>query len=66
MPYVLRVSVVVVVVTRVRSQGFMTVSFNIVMKDMRTMGYDVTPSDLTKPAVLSPSTRVTMSEAPAS
>jgi len=40
-------------VTRVRSQGHMKVTFNIVMKDMKTMGYDVTASDASKPAVLS-------------
>ncbi|KAL5018172.1 hypothetical protein ScPMuIL_003894 [Solemya velum] len=33
-------------VTRVRSQGFVTVSFNIVMKDMKKLGYDVLPSDV--------------------
>ena len=70
-PVFLRHSVVVVVVvdddvvvTRVRSQGYMTITFNIVMKDLRTMGYDVTPSDSAKPAILSPSPRATMSEAP--
>jgi B9 domain-containing protein 1 len=33
-------------VTRVRSQGFVTVSFNVVMKDMKKLGYDVLPSDV--------------------
>ncbi|KAK3579235.1 hypothetical protein CHS0354_033306 [Potamilus streckersoni] len=33
-------------VTRVRSQGFVSVSFNVVMKDMKKLGYDVLPSDL--------------------
>jgi len=31
-----------VAVTRVRSQGYMTLTFNVVMKDLRTMGYEVT------------------------
>ncbi|KAK3090667.1 hypothetical protein FSP39_013531 [Pinctada imbricata] len=30
-------------VTRVRSQGFVTISFNVVMKDMKKLGYDVIP-----------------------
>lgn len=33
-------------VTRVRSQGFVTVSFNVIMKDMKKLGYDVLPSDV--------------------
>ncbi|XP_033736910.1 B9 domain-containing protein 1-like [Pecten maximus] len=33
-------------VTRVRSQGFVTVSFNIVSKDMKKLGYDVIPSEV--------------------
>ena len=33
-------------VTRVRSQGFVTVSFNVLMKDMKKLGYDIKPSDL--------------------
>lgn len=33
-------------VTRVRTQGFVTVSFNVVMKDMKKFGYDVHPSDV--------------------
>ena len=33
-------------VTRVRTQGFVTVSFNVVMKDMKKLGYDVLPSDV--------------------
>lgn len=33
-----------VAVTRVRSQGFVTVSFHIMTKDMKKMGYDVGPS----------------------
>ncbi|KAJ3601393.1 hypothetical protein NHX12_032362, partial [Muraenolepis orangiensis] len=32
-------------VTRVRSQGLVTISFNIVTKDMKKLGYDSTPSD---------------------
>ena len=35
--------------TRVRSQGHMTLTFNVVMKDMKKMGYDVTPSDVANP-----------------
>ena len=34
-------------VTRVRSQGYMNVTFNVVMKDMKKVGYDVLPSDMT-------------------
>ncbi|KAK2166866.1 hypothetical protein LSH36_34g05020 [Paralvinella palmiformis] len=34
-------------VTRVRSQGYVTVTFNVVTKDMKKMGYDSTPSDVT-------------------
>merc|ERR1711976_180838 len=30
-------------VTRMRSQGYVTVSFNVVMKDMKKLGYDMTP-----------------------
>ena len=37
-------------VTRVRSQGFITLSFNIVQKDMKRMGYDVTPTDVANPS----------------
>lgn len=33
-----------VAVTRVRSQGFVTVSFHIMTKDMKKLGYDVGPS----------------------
>lgn len=33
-----------VAVTRVRSQGFVTISFNIMTKDMKKLGYDVGPS----------------------
>ncbi|KPP76166.1 B9 domain-containing protein 1-like [Scleropages formosus] len=32
-------------VTRVRSQGTVTISFNIVTKDMKKLGYDATPSE---------------------
>ena len=32
-------------VTRVRSQGFVTLSFNIITKDMKRLGYDTTPTD---------------------
>lgn len=32
-------------VTRVRSQGFVTLLFNVVTKDMRKLGYDTGPAD---------------------
>ncbi|XP_066546153.1 B9 domain-containing protein 1 isoform X3 [Amia ocellicauda] len=32
-------------VTRVRSQGFVTLSFNILTKDMKKLGYDTTSTD---------------------
>ena len=32
-------------VTRVRSQGFVTLLFNVVTKDMRKLGYDTGPPD---------------------
>ncbi|XP_013388568.1 B9 domain-containing protein 1 [Lingula anatina] len=38
-------------VTRVRSQGYVTVSFSVVMKDMKKLGYDVTPSDVVNPTL---------------
>ena len=38
-------------VTRVRSQGFVTVSFNIMTKDMKKLGYDIVPSDVMNPAI---------------
>ncbi|XP_050569836.1 B9 domain-containing protein 1 isoform X3 [Cygnus atratus] len=38
-------------VTRVRSQGFVTISFNVVTKDMKKLGYDVSPSDMQTPCV---------------
>ncbi|XP_065540806.1 B9 domain-containing protein 1 isoform X1 [Lathamus discolor] len=38
-------------VTRVRSQGFVTISFNVVTKDMKKLGYDVTPSDVQDPSL---------------
>ena len=38
-------------VTRVRTQGFVTVSFNIVMKDMKKLGYDILPSDVSTVSV---------------
>ena len=37
--------------TRVRTQGFVTVSFNIVMKDMKKLGYDILPSDVSTVSV---------------
>lgn len=33
-----------VAVTRVRSQGFVTISFNVMTKDLHKLGYDVGPS----------------------
>ncbi|XP_029432761.1 B9 domain-containing protein 1 isoform X2 [Rhinatrema bivittatum] len=38
-------------VTRVRSQGFVTISFNVVTKDMKKLGYDTSPADMQSPAV---------------
>lgn len=38
-----------VAVTRVRSQGFVTVSFHIMTKDMKKLGYDVGPSGAENP-----------------
>lgn len=35
-----------VAVTRVRSQGHVVVSFNVVTKDMKKLGYDVLPADI--------------------
>uniref|UniRef100_A0A914VM81 B9 domain-containing protein 1 n=1 Tax=Plectus sambesii TaxID=2011161 RepID=A0A914VM81_9BILA len=35
-------------VTRVRTNGYVTVSFNIVLKDLKKLGYDVSPSSVTK------------------
>ncbi|XP_076810097.1 B9 domain-containing protein 1-like isoform X1 [Clavelina lepadiformis] len=34
-------------VTRVRSQGHVKISFNVVTRDMKKLGYDVIPSDVT-------------------
>ncbi|XP_065707189.2 B9 domain-containing protein 1 [Patagioenas fasciata] len=39
-------------VTRVRSQGFVTISFNVVTKDMKKLGYDVSPSDMQNPSLV--------------
>uniref|UniRef100_A0A8C4SGN9 B9 domain-containing protein 1 n=1 Tax=Erpetoichthys calabaricus TaxID=27687 RepID=A0A8C4SGN9_ERPCA len=36
-------------VTRVRSQGFLTLSFNIVTKDLKKLGYDMTSEVLSVP-----------------
>ncbi|XP_038618931.1 B9 domain-containing protein 1 [Tachyglossus aculeatus] len=33
-------------VTRVRSQGFVTISLNVVTKDLKKLGYDTSPSDV--------------------
>ncbi|XP_046352538.1 B9 domain-containing protein 1-like [Haliotis rufescens] len=38
-------------VTRVRSQGFVTISMNVIMKDMKKLGYDVVPSDVSSPSM---------------
>ena len=43
--------IVVSAVTRVRSQGYVTLTFNVVMKDMKKLGYDVTPSDVANPSI---------------
>ncbi|XP_065268527.1 B9 domain-containing protein 1 [Emys orbicularis] len=40
-------------VITVRSQGFVTISFNVVTKDMKKLGYDVSPSDMQNPSVVS-------------
>lgn len=32
-------------VTRVRSQGFVTLQFNVITKDMKKLGYDTTSSE---------------------
>lgn len=37
-------------VTRVRSQGHVTVMFNVVTKDMKKLGYDTTPHDAALPS----------------
>lgn len=34
--------------TRVRTKGYVTVSFNIVLKDFKKLGYDVSPNTVTK------------------
>lgn len=36
-------------VTRVRSQGHVTVTFNVITKDLKKLGYDCTPSDVANP-----------------
>ncbi|XP_074866988.1 B9 domain-containing protein 1 isoform X2 [Carettochelys insculpta] len=40
-------------VTTVRSQGFVTISFNVVTKDMKKLGYDVSPSEMQNPSIVS-------------
>ncbi|XP_020633698.2 B9 domain-containing protein 1 [Pogona vitticeps] len=40
-------------VTRVRSQGFVTLSFNVVTKDMKKLGYDVSPGNTSNPSLTS-------------
>ncbi|KAH0632049.1 hypothetical protein JD844_020079 [Phrynosoma platyrhinos] len=39
--------------TRVRSQGFVTLSFNVVTKDMKKLGYDVSPGITSNPSLMS-------------
>lgn len=41
-------------VTRVRSQGFVTLLFNVVTKDMRKLGYDTGPPDTQRASGPSP------------
>lgn len=43
--------IICITVTRVRSQGYVTVTFNVVMKDMKKMGYDTVPSDMANPSM---------------
>lgn len=45
-------------VTRVRSQGFVTISFNVVTKDMKKLGYDVSPSDMQNPCLVPATERI--------
>ncbi|KAJ7305999.1 hypothetical protein JRQ81_010365 [Phrynocephalus forsythii] len=40
-------------VTRVRSQGFVTLSFNVVTKDMKKLGYDTSPGNVSSPSLTS-------------
>ena len=47
----IRVHFIYIVVTRVRSQGYINMSFNVVMKDMKKLGYDVVPSDVSNPTI---------------
>ena len=35
--------------TRVRSQGYVTVTFNVITKDMKKLGYDCAPSHIANP-----------------
>ena len=44
--------VIDVSVTRVKTQGSVNVTFNVVMKDMKKLGYDVLPSDVSNPAIV--------------
>lgn len=41
-----------VAVTRVKTQGTVNVTFNVVMKDMKKLGYDVVPSDVSNPTIV--------------
>ncbi|OXB68781.1 hypothetical protein ASZ78_002196 [Callipepla squamata] len=45
-------------VTRVRSQGFVTISFDVVTKDMKKLGYDVSPGDMHNPSVVPAAERI--------
>ena len=47
----IRVHFFYIVVTRVRSQGYINMFFNVVMKDMKKLGYDVVPSDVSNPTI---------------
>ncbi|ELT89985.1 hypothetical protein CAPTEDRAFT_173681 [Capitella teleta] len=53
-------------VTRVRSQGYVTVTLNVVMKDMKKLGYDVTPSDVSHPVMADSGAPLTATTAPSS
>jgi len=58
-------------VTRVRSQGSVNVTFSIVLKDMKKMGYDITASDMNNPLIADPTggmadTKHTVTTAPGS
>ncbi|XP_042196936.1 B9 domain-containing protein 1 [Callorhinchus milii] len=48
-------------VTRVKSQGYVTLSFNMVTRDMKKLGYDSGPIDGSNPQVVSISDLSTLS-----